>query len=255
MGRQLRGRLGQSGGGVLVLAAQARLDVIGAGEFGTPGHQIVSGQPQPGVTQVGLDGLCATGHLGLAAQRLELAAQFGGEVGQPGHVGGRGIQLAQRLFLALAVLEHPGGFLDESPAVLRAGFQDLRQPALADDDVHLPADTGVTEQLLDVEQPATVAVDLVLAGSVAEHPAGDGYLGVFDRQGVIGVVDGQRDLGAAQRGPRGRAGEDDVLHLAAAQGFGPLLAHHPGQSVDDIGLAGAVRTDHTGDARLEAQSR
>jgi hypothetical protein len=202
-----------------------------------------------------LDGLCATGHLGLAAQRLELTAQFGGEVSQPGHVGGRGIQLAQRLFLALAVLEDPGGFLDERPAVLRTRFQDLRQPALADDDVHLPADTGVAEQLLDVEQPATVAVDLVLAGAVAEHPAGDGHLGVLDGQRVIGIVDGQGDLGAAQRRPRGRAGEDDVLHLAAAQGFDSLLAHHPGQSVDDVGFAGAVGTNHAGDARLEAQSR
>src|SRR5438445_508468 len=32
-----------------------------------------------------------------------------------------------------------------------------------------------------------------------------------------------------------------------------LLTHHPGQGVDDVGLARAVRPDHTGDAGLEAE--
>jgi hypothetical protein len=41
--------------------------------------------------------------------------------------------------------------------------------ALPDDDVHLPADAGVAEQLLDVEQPARRAVDRVLRPAVAEH--------------------------------------------------------------------------------------
>ena len=49
-------------------------------------------------------------------------------------------------------------------------MQDGVELALADDDVHLPADAGVGEQLLDVEQPAGVAVDLVLALAGAEHP-------------------------------------------------------------------------------------
>ena len=42
-------------------------------------------------------------------------------------------------------------------------------------------------------------------------------------------------------GAAGGAGEDDVLHLAAAQRLGALLADHPGEGVDDVGLAGAVR--------------
>ena len=64
------------------------------------------------------------GHLGLPAQRLELAAQLGGEVLQPGEVGLHRVELAQRLLLALAVLEDAGGLLDEAAAVLgrrRAG--------------------------------------------------------------------------------------------------------------------------------------
>ena len=63
------------------------------------------------------------------------------------------------------------------------------------------------------------------------------------------------DLGPAERGAAGRAGEDDVLHLAAAQGLGALLAHHPGEGVDDVGLARAVGPDDAGDPRLELQGR
>ena len=47
----------------------------------------------------------------------------------------------------------------------------------------------------------------------------------------------------AQRRAAGGAGEDDVLHLAAAQRLGALLAHDPGQGVDDVRLARAVGTD------------
>ena len=111
------------------------------------------------------------------------------------------------------------------------------------------------QQFLHVHQSATAAVDFVLAAAVAEHPAGDRHLGVLDRQRVVGVVDRHRHLGAAQRSPRRRAGEDDVLHLAAAQGLGALLTHHPRERVDHVRLARAVGADDAGDAGLEAQSR
>ena len=192
---------------------------------------------------------------GLPAQRLELAAQLAGEVLDPGEVGLHRVQLAQRLLLALAVLEDARGLLDEGAAAHRVGVQDGVELALADDDVHLAADAGVGEQLLDVEQPAGVAVDLVLAAAVAEHDPRDGDLGVLDGQRAVGVVDGQGDLGAAQRRAAGGAGEDDVLHLAAAQRLGALLAHDPGERVHDVGLAGAVGADDAGDAGFEAQRR
>ena len=76
MGGELRGRLGEPGGGLVVVATQGRLDVVGPGELRAPGDQVVGGQPQPGVTQIGLDRLGAASHLGLPAQRLELAAQL-----------------------------------------------------------------------------------------------------------------------------------------------------------------------------------
>ena len=161
--------------------------------------QVVGQQPGPGVAHVGLDDCGPAGHLGLAAQRLELAADLAEQVAEPGQVALGGVQLAERLLLALAVLEDAGGLLDEAAAVLGGRVQDRVELALPDDHVHLAADAGVGEQLLHVEQPAGLAVDGVLRAAVAEHRAADRDLGVLDRQRAVGVVDGQRDLGAAQR--------------------------------------------------------
>ena len=123
-------------------------------ERGARGHQVVGHQPGLGVAQRRLDAGRAAGHLGLAAQRLELAADLGEQVVEAGEVALAGVELAERLLLALAVLEDARGLLDEPAPVLRRRVQDLVELALADDDVHLAADAGVREQLLDVEQPA-----------------------------------------------------------------------------------------------------
>ena len=215
--------------------------------------QVVGEQPQAGVAQLGLDGLSAASDLGLLAQRLELAAQLGGQVAEAVQVALHVGELAKGLFLALAVLEHARGLFDEGAALLGLGLEDRGQLALADDDVHLTADAGVRQQLLDVQQPAAVAVDLVLAGAVAEHPPGDGDLGILDRERAVGVVDGEGDLGPAERGTARGPGEDDVLHLAAAQVLRTLGAHDPAKRVQDVRLARAVRADHAGDTGFETQ--
>ena len=147
------------------------------------GREVVGEQPQPGVAQVGLHAGGAARGLGLPAERAELAAQLRGEVGDAGEVGLHRVELAERLLLALAVFQDAGGLLDEAAAVLGAGLQHRVEPTLADDDVHLAADAGVGQQLLDVEQSGRVPVDLVLARAVAEHPPGDRDLGVVDRAG------------------------------------------------------------------------
>ena len=217
--------------------------------------EVVGHQPGPGVAHVGLDGLGLAGHLGLPAQRLELAPDLAEQVGEPGQVALGRVELAERLLLALAVLEDAGGLLDEAAAVLGGGVQDRVELSLPHDHVHLAADAGVAEQLLDVEQAAGVAVDGVLGPAVAEHRAADRDLGVLDRQGAVGVVDGQLDLGATQRRAARRTGEDDVLHLAAAQRLGALLTHHPGERVDDVGLAGPVGAHDAGDPGFELERR
>ena len=230
-----------------------RLVGLVAGQLGGRGHVVVGEQPQPGVAQVGLDDGGAAGNGRLAAERLEAALQLGGQVHQPGQVGLHGLQLAQRLFLAAAVLQHPGRFLDQRPPGLGPGVQHLVQLPLADDHVHLTAQARVGQEFLDVQQPAVVTVDRVLALPGPEEQAADRDLGVLDGQRAVAVVDGEGDLGPAERGAGGGPREDHVLHFAAAQGLHALLAHDPGEGVHHVGLAGPVGTDDAGDAGLEAE--
>lgn len=207
-------------GGVLALLERGLVGDLGLERAPQP-YEVVGEETQPGVAQVGLDDGGAACHGGLPAEGLQLAPQLVREVLDTGHVRLHGVQFPQRLLLALAVLEDARRLLDEGPAAHGVGVQDGVELALSDDDVHLAADTGVGQQLLDVEQSAGVAVDLVLAAAVAEHDPRDGDLGVLDGQRTVGVVDGERDLGTAERRAPGGAGEDDVLHLAAAQRLGP----------------------------------
>ena len=135
------------------------------------------------------------------------------------------------------MLENPRSLLDEAPALLRRRGQNRVELTLADNDMHLPADAGVREQLLHVEQATHSPVDRVFRPAAGEHGSGQGHLGVLDRQQAVGIVDREQDLCPAQRRTSSRAGEDDVVHPTAAQALGPLFAHDPGQRVDHIGLA------------------
>ena len=232
------------GGRLVCLAALKRRR--GAGE-------VVGQQPQPGVAQVRLDRRGPAGDRRLPAQRAEAAAQFAGEVHQPRQVDLHGLQLAEGLLLAPPVLEYARGLLDQRAARLGPGVQHLVELALADDHVHFPAQARVGEQFGDIEEPALVPVDGVLALAGPEEQAADGHFCVVDRERAIGVVDGEGDLGTAERRPGGGAGEDNVVHLAAAQALGALLAHHPGERVHDVRFAGSVRPHHAGDTGLEPE--
>ena len=142
--------------------------------------------------QLGDEVAVAPGGVGLALERAELAAHLAQEVAEPGEVALGGGEAALGLLLALAVLQDPGGLLDDQAALLGPGVEHGVDLALADDHVLLAADARVGEQLLDVEQPARHAVDGVLAVAGAEQRAGDRDLGEVDRQQAGGVVDRER---------------------------------------------------------------
>ena len=217
--------------------------------------ELVGEQPRLRVADDRRDGGGFACDLGLTSEGLELASQLAGEIAQTREVRLHRIELAERLLLAAPVLEDARGLFDEPAAILRGCLQDGVEPPLSDDDVHLAAETRVAEQLLHVEQPAGVAVDRVLARPVAEERAADRDLGVLDRQCAVGVVDRELHLGAAERAARGGAREDDVLHLAAAERLGPLLAHDPGEGVDHVRLARPVGSDDARDPGFEREGR
>ena len=178
----------------------------------------------------------AAGGVGLTLQRGELAPDLPQQVVEAQEVAFGRLEAALGALAALAELEDAGRFLDDGPAVLGTGVEHGVELALPDDHVLLATDAGIREQLLDVEQPARCAVDLVLGITGAEERAGDRDLAELDRQQTGRVVDAQRHLGAAERGPIGGAGEDDVVHLAAAQRARALCPEHPGDGVDEVRL-------------------
>ena len=225
------------------------------GELGAQAHELVGVEARLRVADDGRDGGGLAGDLGLLAEGFELPAQLAGEVAQPGEVRLHRFELAKGLLLAPAVLEDSRGLFDEAPAVFGARLQHAVKAPLTDDDVHLTAETRVAEQLLHVEQTTALAVDRVLARAVAEERPTDRDLAVLDRQRAVGVVDRQLHLGPAERSARRGAGEDDILHLAAAEGLRPLLPHDPGERVDDVRLARAVGPDDARDAGFERERR
>ncbi len=123
-----------------------------------------------------------TGGVGLALQRRELPAHLAEQVVEPQQVALGGLEPTLGALASLAELQDAGRFFDDGPAVLGPRVEHRVELALPDDDVLLATDAGVGEQLLDVEQPARRAVDLVLGVTGAEERAGDRDLAELDRQ-------------------------------------------------------------------------
>src|SRR3954452_5154049 len=93
------------------------------------------------------DAVVPAGGVGLLLQRTEPAAHLAEQVVQPQEVALRRLESPFGLLAPFAVLEDAGGLLDDRATVLRARVQDRVELALADDDVLLPADPAVREQL------------------------------------------------------------------------------------------------------------
>ncbi len=180
-------------------------------------RQLRAGQIAANRQEVAGHGVVRASRRRLALERPDLAPHLANQVPQPLEVLGRGDQASFGPLPTTPVLENPCGLLDDRPAVLGTGVEHRVELALADDHVLLAAHTRVTQELLDVEQPTWGPVDGVLAVTGTKERPRDRHLGEVDGQLRRGVVDGQRDLGPPQRGPRGGAGEDDVLHLGGAK--------------------------------------
>ena len=164
---------------------------------------------------------------GLPLQRADLPLHLADDVGEADEIRLGVLELAQRLLFLALVLRDAGGFLENRAAILRARREDRVDLALLHDRVGGAADAGVHEQAVDVAQAARRLVELVLARAVAENAAGDRDFVVGGAELLLAIAEGQRDLGHAERRARFGAGKDDVLHFAAAQGLGRLLAEHP----------------------------
>src|SRR3546814_9996664 len=63
----------------------------------------------------------------------------------------------------------------------------------------------------------------------------------------------ERNLGKVARGARRGAGEDDILHAAAAHRLGTRFAHHPADRFEQVRLAATIGADDAGQPGLDAQ--
>src|SRR3954453_12415291 len=118
------------------------------------------------------------------------------------------------------------------------------------------ARSGIRKEQLYVPRAHFAAVDAVggttATGDAPAHLDGRGF--VVGEGSVAGaVVDAQRHFGEIARRAVAGAGENDVIHLAAAQPLCRGLAHDPAQRLDQVGLATTIRPDDTGQPRLDRQ--
>ena len=191
----------------------------------------------------------------LGFERPDPFLQFLHDIPQPEQIILRRVQPPFSLVFAVTVFGNAGGLLKKLPAVLRPGGHDIPDFPLADDGIAVPAEAGIHKQHLHVLQPDRGAVQEIFAFPRPVIPAGDLDVVGVEVQLASGIVHRQRDLREAHRPAAGGAVEDDVLHLGAAQAFAGLLAQHPTHRVADIGLAGAVRPDHSGNPLSEGEHR
>ena len=167
-------------------------------------------------------------------ERTQLAANLCREVLHSRHIALHRIELAKRLLFAAAMLENARGLLDEIPTLFGGSAKNSIELSLTHNDVHLAAKARIREEILDIEQTAGRAIDRVLGAAGTEQGATDRHFRVLDRECAIRVVDRESDLRAAQRWTPGCPRKDDVGHIAAAQGLGALLTHHPGERINDV---------------------
>ncbi|MEA2389478.1 MAG: chromosome segregation protein, partial [Thermoleophilaceae bacterium] len=90
--------------------------------------------------------------LGLALERAQPAAGLALDVECAVQVVLRSLELFLGAVATLSVLPESRRLLDQEPAVARLGVDDLLDPALADDRVHLATEVGVRERLEEAER-------------------------------------------------------------------------------------------------------
>ena len=204
-------------------------------------------QPRLGHTDLVAERLVALGLLGLPPQRGDLRVEPGHQVLEPGEVGFGLLELALGVAPADMQARDSRRLLEHHPPLGRLGGNYRGDLALANQRGRMRAGRGIGEHQRHVLRAHVAAVDAVGATRPALDSASDFE---FLARAIGGMQD---DLGEiARRSLRG-AGEDHVVHPARAQRLGRVLAHHPADCLEKVGLAAAVGADDAGQPRLDAQ--
>ena len=196
------------------------------------------------------EGDTAAGLPCLALQRADLGLYLGKNVAQAHEIGLGIIQLTLGLVFLDTVLSNTRCVLKNRTALLALAGDHVGNTALSDDGVAVATDTRIKEQLIDVAQTDGLAVDEILTLARTEIAAGDRDLviGTIQVSKSFGVIKGYRNLGVTHGAAAIGTAENNVLHLATAQGFGGDLTQHPTHRVGNVGFTASVRADNDGNA-------
>ena len=187
----------------------------------------------------------------LPLQRAHVLLHLGDDVFHAAQIAGGRLQLPLGRLAPVLVAGNPGRLLEHRAPLLGLVGEDAVDHALLDQRIRVGADPGTHEQVLDVLEPTNMLVETVLAHVVAEHAPSDGDFGVFERERSVLVGEPQDDLGEVDRLAVPAAGEDHLVHLAAAYERRALFPEHPADRVGDVALAAPVGPHDRRDPRIE----
>ena len=152
----------------------------------------------------------------------------------------------------------PCGLFQHGAPFLWPGGDDGGDPPLADQRRAVRTGGGVGEDQRHILGAHILAIGAIGAARAAFDPARDFQFAIgadIDRVEQLALfLDGQqRYFGKVALRPAGGAGEDHILHAAAAHRLGAGFAHHPADRFQEVGFAAAIGPDNAGQARLDAQ--
>ncbi|CAB4911545.1 unannotated protein [freshwater metagenome] len=172
--------------------------------------------------------------VGLSFQRPQLPTNLTEQVLDTCEVGFSSCQAALGTLFAATKFENTCSLFDDESAILGAGIEHTVDISLRDDDMLLPADSGVREQFLDVEQAARHIINRILTIARAKEQSAQRDLSEVDWQQASRVIDGERNLGTTQRwavsGPR----KNDIIHFCRAHNGWLLSAKHPSNGINHV---------------------
>ena len=234
------------------------LDFLGGGSrFGGCGLGGGLGLDPARVEQLRLDASDLLGELAVAFGRARLATKLARallllaeDFPQPLKVRLGRTQLLLGVLAPGVQPGNAGGFLEQLPPLDRLCGDDRADLALADQRRRMRAGGGIGEQQRDVLGADVAAVDPIGRSRAALDPAGDLALRVLL---AAVALEQHRHFGEIARRTRCGAGEDHVVHAAAAQRLGAGLAHRPADRLEQVGLAAAIGSDHAGEPAFDPQ--
>ncbi len=151
------------------------------------------------------------------------------------------------------MLKDSSRFFYKAATLFWVSHQNCIKLTLSHDYMHLSADAAIAQQFLNIKEAATLTIYLVVALTISEENSGDCYFSKIDRKCTIGVIDGDCDFCASKWSTTRSAGKDDIFHLSAAKALCPLLAHDPGQSIENIAFARTIWSDDAGDSWFKSE--